>query len=89
MTDTEKASSPAGETAEGNPAKKEKKLVDPLNQQVYTATEDGLVKVHDPATGQEGIFSETGEWHSGELKYANRQLLGWIGRLSSRQAGRR
>ncbi|MFF2109414.1 hypothetical protein [Rhodococcus koreensis] len=66
--------------------KKEKKLVDPMNHQVYTATDDGLVKVHDPETGREGIFSESGEWHSGELRYANRQLLGWMGRMSSRQA---
>ncbi|QSE92097.1 hypothetical protein JWS13_27415 [Rhodococcus pseudokoreensis] len=67
-------------------AKNEKRLVDPLTHEVYTATDDGLVKVHDPDTGREGIFSETGEWRSGELRYANRQLLGWMGRMSSRQA---
>lgn len=74
------------EAGAGSAAAKEKRLVDPLNQQVYTPTHDGLVRVVDPATGQEGIFTETGEWKSGELRYANRQLLGWMGRMSVRQA---
>lgn len=63
-----------------------KKLIDPINQQVYTATEDGLVEVFDPATGKRGIFNENAEWISGDLRYINRQLAGWIGRLSRRQA---
>ncbi|MGQ0464181.1 MAG: transposase [Sporichthyaceae bacterium] len=64
----------------------EKKLVDPLNGQVYTARADGRVDVVDPATGQSGIFDHLGQWHSGDLTYANRQLLGWIGRLAVRRA---
>lgn len=64
----------------------EKKLIDPLTRQVYTATEDGLVEVFDPATGKRGIFTENAEWCSGELRYVNRQLAGWIGRLSARRA---
>lgn len=58
----------------------EKKLVDPLKGHVYTGTDDGYVEVHDPETGQTGTFDETGQWISGELTYANRQLLGWVGR---------
>ncbi|SNR90951.1 hypothetical protein SAMN06265360_13112 [Haloechinothrix alba] len=63
-----------------------KELTDPLTGQVYAMTEDGFVEVYDPSTGQRGIFNEKGEWQSGELKYANRQLLGWMGRAAARQA---
>ncbi|MGH3629741.1 MAG: hypothetical protein ACRDRL_20175 [Sciscionella sp.] len=63
-----------------------KKLVDPLTKQVYSTTEDGLVEVYDPATGKRGRFTETGEWKSGDLRYANRQLAGWMGRLAARRA---
>lgn len=58
----------------------EKKLVDPLKGHVYTGTDEGLVEVLDPETGQRGIFEESGKWVSGELTYANRQLTGWVGR---------
>lgn len=58
----------------------EKKLVDPLKGHVYTGTADGQVEVHDPKTGERGIFDETGQWVSGEITYANRQLVGWVGR---------
>ena len=63
-----------------------KKLVDPINGYVYIAREDGRVDVTDPATGKSGIFDDLGIWHEGELTYANRQLLGWIGRLAVRRA---
>jgi hypothetical protein len=63
-----------------------KKLVDPINGYVYTAREDGRVDVVDPATGKTGVFDDLGVWHEGEMTYANRQLLGWIGRLAVRQA---
>jgi hypothetical protein len=64
----------------------EKKLIDPINGYVYIARDDGRVDVTDPATGKTGIFDDLGIWHSGELTYANRQLLGWIGRLAVRRA---
>ena len=64
----------------------EKKLVDPINGYVYLARDDGRVDVTDPATGKSGIFDDLGIWHEGELTYANRQLLGWIGRLAVRRA---
>jgi hypothetical protein len=66
-----------------------KQLVDPLTNYVYSTTGDGLVEVRDPATGAQGIFDDTGAWHSGDISYANRQLLGWIGRLSARLATQR
>lgn len=58
----------------------EKKLVDPLTGHVYTGTDDGNVEVLDPATHARGVFDESGRWLSGELTYANRQLIGWVGR---------
>ncbi|WP_293769774.1 transposase [Sporichthya sp.] len=64
----------------------EKKLIDPINRYVYIARADGRVDVTDPDTGKTGIFDDKGVWHSGELTYANRQLLGWIGRLAVRRA---
>ena len=63
-----------------------KRLVDPINGYVYTARDDGRVDVVDPATGKSGVFDDLGIWHEGELTYANRQLLGWIGRLAVRRA---
>lgn len=63
-----------------------KKLVDPINGNIYTARPDGLVDVLEPSTGKTGVFDDKGVHHSGELTYANRQLLGWIGRLAVRQA---
>lgn len=43
-------------------------------------------RADDPATGHDGILNDTGEWQSGELEYANHQLVGWMGRKSVRQA---
>lgn len=58
----------------------DKKLVDPLSKYVYQGTEDGYVEVIDPATGASGVFDETGTHRSGDLTYANRQLIGWVAR---------
>lgn len=57
-----------------------KKLVDPITRYVYTGTEDGFVEVHDPTSGKRGMFEESGRCRSGELTYANRQLIGWVAR---------
>ena len=64
----------------------EKKLVDPINGYIYLARDDGRVDVTDPETGATGVFDDLGQWHEGDLRYANRQLLGWIGRLAVRRA---
>lgn len=63
-------------------ATKGKELTDPISKQVYSLTDGGLVQVFDPATGETGFFESDGHWVSGELRYANRQLLGWVGRLA-------
>lgn len=65
-------------------ATRAKKLTDPINKQVYTVTDNGLVEVFDPATGEKGLFESDGRWVSGEIRYANRQLLGWVGRTALR-----
>jgi len=59
-----------------------KQFVHPVTKQIYQLTEDGLVEVHDPATGQRGIFDEHARWISGELRYADVQATGWVGRLA-------
>ena len=59
-----------------------KQFVHPVTKQVYQLTEDGLVEVYDPATGRRGIFDEHARWISGELRYADIQAAGWVGRLS-------
>ena len=63
-----------------------KQLVDRLTGYVYSTAPDGRVEVRDPETGVFGVFDDTGAWYSGDITYANRQLLGWIGRLSARLA---
>jgi hypothetical protein len=62
-----------------------KQVVHPLSKQVYRLTEDGLVEVSVPDTGQTGIFDHHGVWQSGELKNADIQLAGWVGRLALRK----
>jgi NAD(P)-dependent dehydrogenase (short-subunit alcohol dehydrogenase family) len=53
------------------------KLRHPLSGALYTRLEDGLVRVeHAERTG---VFHCDGRWHSGELREADRHLLGWVG----------
>jgi len=61
-----------------------KEVVHPLTKQVYRLTPEGLVEVYDPATGEKGLFDEHGRWLSGELRYADMQIAGWVGRLARR-----
>ncbi|KAB2340380.1 transposase [Actinomadura rudentiformis] len=62
----------------------DKEVVHPLTKQVYRLTPEGLVEVYDPATGLRGLFDERGQWQSGELRYADLQIAGWVGRLARR-----
>lgn len=59
-----------------------KEFVHPVSKYVYTLTEDGLVEVRDPETGLFGLFDENARWISGELRYADAQATGWVGRLA-------
>jgi len=53
------------------------KLRHPTTGAVYTAQDDGLVRVeHD---GRSGLFTPAGEWRSGELRDADLHFLGWVG----------
>jgi hypothetical protein len=61
-----------------------KTVTHPLTGQVYTLTEDGLVEVYDPTTGQRGLFDARANWQSGEIRYADLQVAGWVGRLAHR-----
>lgn len=61
-----------------------KSMVHPVTRQVYTLTADGLVEVYDPATGLRGVFDEQGRYRSGDLRHADYQLAGWVGRLAHR-----
>jgi hypothetical protein len=61
-----------------------KEVVHPLTKQVYRLTPEGLVEVYDPATGRRGLFDEHGRWQSGELRHADMQVAGWVGRLARR-----
>jgi hypothetical protein len=55
-------------------------LVDPRTKYHYTLQPDGCILVEDPATGKQGRFGQDAQHIDGELNYANRQLLGWVGR---------
>jgi hypothetical protein len=58
-----------------------KSMKHPLSGFTYELTEEGLVQVSDPKTGHIGVFDSTGRWFSGEIKDADPQILGWVGRL--------
>ena len=62
-----------------------KQVIHPLTGQVYRLTEDGLVEVTDPKTGARGVFDFPARWQSGELRHADLQMAGWVGRLAQRR----
>lgn len=59
-----------------------KQFVHPVSKHVYRLTEEGFVEVTDPETGRLGLFDEHARWISGELRYADVQAAGWVGRLA-------
>lgn len=62
-----------------------KEVVHPLTRQVYRLTDEGLVEVSDPATGESGLFDHHGVWQSGRIRHADIQIAGWVGRLAQRR----
>jgi hypothetical protein len=52
----------------------------PLTGQVYRLTDEGLVEVSDPESGLSGLFDSHGNWISGQIRHADLQLSGWVGR---------
>ncbi|WP_340375214.1 transposase [Streptomyces sp. SS7] len=62
-----------------------KQVIHPLTGHVYRLTEDGLVEVTDPETGARGVFDFQARWQSGELRHADLQMAGWVGRLAQRR----
>ncbi len=63
-----------------------KSMKHPLTGFVYSLTDDGLVEVSDPASDRRGVFDSTGRWFSGEIREADPQILGWVGRLPGGRA---
>ncbi len=53
------------------------KLRHPSTGAIYTAQDDGLVRVEH--AGRTGLFTPRGEWRSGELREADLHFLGWVG----------
>ena len=53
------------------------KLRHALTGGVYELRPDGLVGVAEQ--GRSGVFYADGRWHSGELRHADPQMIGWIG----------
>lgn len=51
----------------------------PISGALYQAIGDGLVRVDDKARGQWGLFRHDGTWIEGELTYADKHLLGYVG----------
>ncbi|WP_055716137.1 hypothetical protein [Streptomyces torulosus] len=66
-----------------------KQVIHPLTGHVYRLTEDGLVEVTDPRTGARGVFDFQARWQSGELRHADLQMAGWVGRLARRRGAPR
>lgn len=58
----------------------------PISGCIYSVNPEGLVNVSDPATGQYGVFDSTGRWYEGEIRDADMQALGWVGRSPEARA---
>lgn len=58
----------------------------PISGCIYTVNPEGLVNVHDPRTGQFGVFDSNGVWVEGEIREADLQALGWVGRSPEARA---
>jgi hypothetical protein len=57
-----------------------KSMKHPLTGFVYSLTPEGRVEVRDLDTDRYGIFDATGRWFDGEIRDADPQILGWVGR---------
>lgn len=57
-----------------------KSMRHPLTGFVYALTAEGRVEVRDPESDRYGIFDATGRWFAGEIRDADPQILGWVGR---------
>lgn len=55
------------------------KVRHPLDNQFYELQPDGLIRVEDPASKKVGLFKRDGAPVSGELRYADPQMLIWVG----------
>lgn len=51
----------------------------PFSGAIYEALGDGLVRVEDKVKGKSAIFRYDGTWVEGELTYADKHMLGFIG----------
>ena len=51
----------------------------PISGAIYQAIGDGLVRVEDKAKGLSGVFRHDGTWIEGDLTYADKHLLGYVG----------
>lgn len=51
-------------------------LYHPFSKALYERHEDGLIKVTDG--DKVGVFTNEGEWVSGELRFCDPQLCGWV-----------
>jgi hypothetical protein len=58
----------------------------PISGCIYTVNAQGLVNVHDPKTGQNGVFDSRGVWFEGEIRDVDMQALGWVGRSPEARA---
>ncbi len=52
-------------------------MVHPFSRALYEQDGDGNVRVSKG--GRSGLFTQRGEWISGEIYEADPQLCGWIG----------
>jgi hypothetical protein len=55
------------------------KVRHPLYNQLFEQLPNGEVRVEDLDTGEVGFFDRFGRPLRGELKYADPQLIGWVG----------
>ncbi|HEY2564080.1 MAG TPA: hypothetical protein VGI44_10245 [Acidimicrobiales bacterium] len=64
------------------------KVPHPLLNQIFELQPDGTVRVDDLDAGTCGFFDRSGRSVSGELRYADPQLLLWVAGAMHRAQGR-
>jgi hypothetical protein len=54
----------------------------PMHNQTFSASEDGQVIVEDHDTGARGSFRPDGAWLSGDLRYADANMMRFVASLA-------
>lgn len=51
----------------------------PIRNESYELLENGTIRVVNHDLGLEGIFAGNGTWLSGDLRFAEKHMVEWVG----------